>query len=63
MNMPQEPYSLIPARVQPTAQHGARIELQDLGFRYGEDQPWLYRHTLLSKTAYDVGPSKGVGYR
>ena len=51
MNMPQEPYSLLPARADKPAGRGARIDLQDLGFRYGEDQPWLYRHMNLAVPA------------
>ncbi|MGB0128048.1 MAG: peptidase domain-containing ABC transporter, partial [Rhodocyclaceae bacterium] len=60
-DMPQEPYSLVPARAQPPGQGGARIELQDLGFRYGEDQPWLYRQMHLNvpagKAIAIMGPS------
>ena len=61
MNMPQEPYSLIPARAQNPAQGGARIDLQDLGFRYDDKQPWLYRHMNLAlpagKALAIMGPS------
>jgi len=40
MNAPAEPHSLAPARAPGGA--GA-IELQGLGFRYGERDPWLFR--------------------
>ena len=30
---------------------GARIDLQDLGFRYDDKQPWLYRHMNLALPA------------
>ncbi|MBK8336780.1 MAG: ATP-binding cassette domain-containing protein [Sterolibacteriaceae bacterium] len=64
MNMPQEPYSLIPARAQNPTQGGARIDLQDLGFRYDDKQPWLYRHMNLAlpagKALAIMGPS-GAG--
>jgi len=40
MNAPTEPYTLSPSRDK-----GARgeIHIRDLGFRYGEDNPWLYK--------------------
>ena len=61
MNMPQEPYSLIPARAQNPNEGGARIDLQDLGFRYDDKQPWLYRHMNLAlpagKALAIMGPS------
>lgn len=64
MDMPQEPYSLIPARTQTHTQGGVRIDLQDLGFRYDEKHPWLYRHMNLSvpagKAVAIMGPS-GAG--
>ena len=44
MNAPPEPYSLVPTR---RAEHAGRIEFRDLGFRYGEELPWLYRGVNL----------------
>jgi len=61
MNMPQEPYSMIPARTQNPSQGGARVDLQDIGFRYDEKHPWLYRHMNLGvpagKAVAIMGPS------
>jgi subfamily B ATP-binding cassette protein HlyB/CyaB len=58
MDAPAEPWSLAPARA--TDARGD-IELQDLGFRYGEDRPWLYRHFNLriapGSTFAVMGPS------
>lgn len=58
MNMPTEPYQLIPAR-----QHTgpATIAFKSLGFRYSEHHPWLYRSLDLllapGKTTVLMGPS------
>ncbi len=41
LDMPQEPYTLTPKREN--AGHG-RIDLVNLGFRYSEQHPWLYRN-------------------
>jgi subfamily B ATP-binding cassette protein HlyB/CyaB len=51
MNMPEEPYGLIAVRPRQAGQRGARIDLQDLGFRYDDRQPWLYRHMNLQVPA------------
>jgi subfamily B ATP-binding cassette protein HlyB/CyaB len=40
MDVPTEPYALIPARTQSGE---GRIEIEGLAFRYGEDRPYLYR--------------------
>ncbi|MEO5672174.1 MAG: peptidase domain-containing ABC transporter, partial [Ramlibacter sp.] len=45
MNAPPEPYALVPSRL---AQSTGRIEFQDVGFRYGESLPWLYRGVQLA---------------
>lgn len=58
MDMPAEPYQLTPAR-----QHSgpARVVFKDLGFRYSEQHPWLYRNLNLElapgKTTVLMGPS------
>ncbi|WP_310452482.1 peptidase domain-containing ABC transporter [Sulfuritalea sp.] len=46
LDMPQEPHTLIPAR-ENTAGSG-QIELADIGFRYSENHPWLYRNLSLA---------------
>ena len=40
LDMPKEPYALIPSREN--AGHGS-IELRGVSFRYSEQHPWLYR--------------------
>ena len=40
LDMPQEPHSLVPQRVGAPA---GRIAFEDVGFRYADDAPWLYR--------------------
>jgi len=61
LDMPQEPYRLIPSRPPTPATQGLRIEFQDLGFRYNDNQPWLYRHLNLTvpagKAVAIMGPS------
>lgn len=58
MNAPAEPYTLVPAR---EALAKGEIEFADLGFRYGDDRPYLYRHFSLRVPAGSVfavmGPS------
>lgn len=58
MDAPREPYALVPSRH--TSGYG-RIEAKDLGFRYSEALPWLYRHLDLvvppGKTIAIMGPS------
>lgn len=60
VNIPQEPHTLVPHRAKGQG-HGAAIEAEGLGFRYGPDQPWLYRRLDLfipaGKTIALVGPS------
>jgi subfamily B ATP-binding cassette protein HlyB/CyaB len=45
MDAPAEPHALVPSR---EAKAPARIEIQGLGFRYGENLPWLYRELSLA---------------
>jgi ATP-binding cassette, subfamily B, bacterial HlyB/CyaB len=45
MDAPQEPYSLQPSR---ESVRKGRIEIENLGFRYGEGLPWLYRGLNLT---------------
>lgn len=58
MNAPPEPYSLVPRRTR-----GGRglIEMEDLGFKYGESLPWLFRNFNLrldpGKVIAVMGPS------
>ena len=58
MDCPPEPHTLIPAR---RAQPQGRIEVQDLGYRYADTTPWLYRGLNLAipagKTVALMGPS------
>ena len=58
LDMPQEPVTLTPQR---TAGGAGRIEIQDLGFRYSEQRPWLYRNLSLAiptgKLTVLMGPS------
>jgi subfamily B ATP-binding cassette protein HlyB/CyaB len=46
LDLPQEPHTLTPAREN--AAGSGMIELADLGFRYGEQNPWLYRNLSLA---------------
>jgi len=45
MDLPTEPYSLVPARGRRSAGH---IEVLDVGFRYSEEHPFVYRNLNLS---------------
>lgn len=58
MDAPTEPYSLVPARSRDSK---GRIEIQELGFRYGEDLPFLYRDFSMNvqpgKLVAIMGPS------
>jgi subfamily B ATP-binding cassette protein HlyB/CyaB len=45
LDLPQEPHTLIPTREYAGA---GRIEIKQLGFRYGEQLPWLYRRLDLT---------------
>ncbi|MBK7898493.1 MAG: peptidase domain-containing ABC transporter [Azonexus sp.] len=58
LDMPQEPVALTPQRA---AGGEGRITLHDLGFRYTEQHPWLYRNLNLTlavgKLTVLMGPS------
>ncbi|PTD96566.1 ABC transporter [Pseudothauera lacus] len=58
LDMPQEPVTLTPQRTRGGA---GRIEVRDLGFRYSEQHPWLYRSLNLAlptgKLTVLMGPS------
>jgi subfamily B ATP-binding cassette protein HlyB/CyaB len=58
LDMPQEPITLTPQR---TAGGAGHIEVKDIGFRYSEQHPWLYRNLRLSiangKLTVLMGPS------
>jgi len=58
LDMPQEPVTLIPQRA---AGGEGRIDIRDLGFRYSEQHPWLYRNLSLAiptgKLTVLMGPS------
>jgi ATP-binding cassette, subfamily B, bacterial HlyB/CyaB len=45
MDLPTEPYNLVPARGRRNAGH---IEVRDLGFRYSEQHPFVYRNLTLT---------------
>jgi subfamily B ATP-binding cassette protein HlyB/CyaB len=45
MNVPTEPYTVIPARARRSAGH---VEVLDLGFRYSQQHPFVYRNLNLS---------------
>jgi len=53
MNAPAEPYALSPTRQGAGA---GRIEIEQLGFRYGEEAPFLYRGFNLA-----IAPGQAVG--
>jgi ATP-binding cassette, subfamily B, bacterial HlyB/CyaB len=61
MNAPAEPYSLTPSRA---AKGSGLIEMQDLGFRYGDGLPMLYERLNMriepGKVVAIMGPS-GTG--
>ncbi len=42
MNAPIEPHSIIPARANQNTP--SSIHVEDLGFRYSEEHPWLYKN-------------------
>lgn len=58
LDMPQEPFSLIPQRA---AGGEGFINIRDVGFRYSEQHPWLYRNLNLTiqvgKLTVLMGPS------
>ncbi len=59
LDVPTEPHGLLAQRTQ--GQRGGRIDIRGLGFRYGADQPWLYRGFHLAipagKAVAIMGPS------
>lgn len=61
MNAPAEPYSLVPSRQMAG---GGRIEMMEVGFRYADDLPMLYKDLTFSiepgTSVAIMGPS-GVG--
>lgn len=58
LDMPQEPFTLTPQRA---AGGDGRIDIRDVGFRYSEQHPWLYRNLNLAiptgKLTVLMGPS------
>ena len=58
LDMPQEPFTLTPQRA---AGGIGQIDILDVGFRYSEHHPWLYRNLSLSlptgKLTVLMGPS------
>jgi subfamily B ATP-binding cassette protein HlyB/CyaB len=65
MDMPAEPYGLIPARL--AGGQGGRMEFQSVSFRYSEQHPWFYRNLNLlikpGQLTVLVGPSARAGMR
>jgi len=45
MNLPTEPYAVVPAR---SAHRAGQIEILELGFRYSPQHPFVYRNLSLS---------------
>lgn len=58
LDMPQEPFTLTPQRA---AGGEGRFDIRDVGFRYSEQHPWLYRNLSLTiptgKLTVLMGPS------
>lgn len=58
LDMPQEPFTLTPQRA---AGGEGQIDICDVGFRYSDQHPWLYRNLSLSiptgKLTVLMGPS------
>ncbi|HEY0488663.1 MAG TPA: peptidase domain-containing ABC transporter [Telluria sp.] len=48
MDVPAEPYALVPKRMGQRERNGGRIQCQDVSFRYSERHPWLYRNLNLT---------------
>lgn len=46
MDMPMEPYALVPTRS--SSSQGGVVEMADLSFRYSEQHPFLYRNLSLT---------------
>jgi len=61
MDMPAEPYALVPQREGTPEAKAGRIEFQGLSFRYSDRHPWLYRNLNLAirpgQLTVLVGPS------
>ncbi|MBE0625337.1 MAG: peptidase domain-containing ABC transporter [Burkholderiales bacterium] len=47
MDMPPEPYALVPQRTPGTDSRGGRIDIQAVSFRYSDKHPWLFRKLNL----------------
>ncbi|WP_421310770.1 peptidase domain-containing ABC transporter [Aeromonas veronii] len=58
LDMPQEPFTLTPQRASGGE---GRIDIRDVGFRYSDQHPWLYRNLSLviqtGKLTVLMGPS------
>ena len=61
MDVPTEPYALIPQRAGGDGAKAGRIEFQGVSFRYSDKHPWLYRNLNLvikpGQLTVLVGPS------
>ncbi|MBE0619913.1 MAG: peptidase domain-containing ABC transporter [Burkholderiales bacterium] len=61
MDMPTEPYALVPQRSPDVDGRGGRIDIQAVSFRYSDKHPWLYRNLNLvikpGQLTVLVGPS------
>jgi len=61
MNVPTEPFALIPQRAGGTNAIAGRIDFQSVSFRYSDKYPWLYRNLNLAikpgQLTVLVGPS------
>jgi ATP-binding cassette, subfamily B, bacterial HlyB/CyaB len=61
MDVPAEPYALVPQRATGRETKGGRIEFQSVSFRYSENYPWIYRNLNLvirpGQLTVLVGPS------
>lgn len=61
LDAPREPHALIPKRLGSQQVVGSRIEIEGLGFRYGEHLPFLYEDLNLviepGQTVAVMGPS------
>jgi subfamily B ATP-binding cassette protein HlyB/CyaB len=61
MDVPAEPYALIPQRAGGADAKAGRIEFQAVSFRYSDRYPWLYRNLNLAikpgQLTVLVGPS------
>ena len=61
MDVPAEPFALIPQRAGGAEAKAGRIEFQSVSFRYSDKYPWLYRNLNLAikpgQLTVLVGPS------